>query len=207
MSCDEEAAAQFLYKYNYYLEENKSFPGDFIKKSKNAFNKNQKRSLIIEKNQFFFWKNFCKNNNYEQVLPVVLFGILKYPKKQISWFLKVLPEDLSYRLEEGFLILGEELIKTSFDNTDDKEMMFTSGLRIRTEKEKKALIYCNWLAEQALPDLIEPMVPKKRYKTTKYLLLGFLFLASLSFFIWILTLIFPPSAKIILYQSFIDGNF
>lgn len=205
LACNENGAAQFLCKYNYYIEDNRRFPVSFIKRSKFFFKRNKKQSYVIKENQFLLWKHFCRNSNYEQVLPIVLFGILKYPKEQISWFLKIPPENLSYRLEEGLLILGEELMRTSYENINNKEIIFAIGSK--EKKKQKALAYCNWLAEQVLPDVVEQVVPKKKYKKATYLLFGFLFMAFLAFFIWILVLMFFPSAKVILYQSFLDKNF
>ena len=215
LACDEKKTAEFLYKYNYSFKENKSFPHGFIKYSKYSFKKNKNRSHLIENNPFLFWQCFCKNNHYEEVLPVVLCKILKYPEEKVSWLLKVQPKILSYRLNQGLLLLGEEFFKIPLENINSKEMISTLNQKDKLngnlkknepeEKKKKAIIYSNWLAEQTLPIFVEQITPNKKNKKIKNILLVFLCLVFSAVAIWLVFL--SPSSTVILYKSGLNKSF
>ena len=117
LACDEKKAFKFLQKNRFLVSEEKALPDGFIKKSKLAFERNKKslvkegledESLVDEKDKLP-WKNFCKKSSYEEVLPLVMCGILGYSLEKGAWLLKIHPETLSYRFKQGLLILGEEL--------------------------------------------------------------------------------------------------
>ena len=126
-ACDEKYAERFLGKHKYFLEENKNFPESFIRYSKKSFIKNKKVISLTDESKLLIWRSFCKNSVYEQVLPVVLFGVLKYSKEKISFFLKIPEEILSYRLEEGLCILEEELLKVKGGVSKDREAVLSNA--------------------------------------------------------------------------------
>ncbi len=201
-ACDEKYTERFLSKYGYCLEENKSFPGNFIKCSKNFFIKNKKVICLNEESKLLTWRSFCKNSVYEQVLPVVLFGILKYSKKKISLFLKIPEEILSYRLKEGFSILEEELLKINSRTPKDHEAV-SFNVNPEEKQGQGALTYCDGLAELALPDTLDQIKARDEYKKIKYWWWAFFCLIFLTVFVLIVLFILSPSKEVILYHSFL----
>lgn len=197
-ACDEKYAERFFGKHKYFLEENKNFPRSFIKWSRKFFIKNV--IYLTNESELLIWRNFCKNSVYEQVLPVVLFGILKYSKEKISFFLKIPEETLSYRLEEGLSILEEELLKVNGGIPKNREAVL-SNAHSEEKNGQKALAYCHWLAERALPETLDQINTGTKCKKIKYLFWTFFGLVFLAVFVLILLFIFSPSKEIILYHS------
>ena len=195
MACDKKQAVRFLSKNPCSLEENKKLPVGFIKKSHYFFKKNRKQVLLTDDN-FSAWKYFCKYSSYEEVLPVIFIGILKYDEEKVLWLLNISPDVLSYRLNRGLSFLSEKLIKSSF-----KEDIFKSPEGFKPfqsqnldEKYDKVLMYCRWLAGHDFS-----YKQKIRNKKTKYFLL--LFLCLIVLFIFIGFIFLSPSSIVILYQS------
>lgn len=200
LACDEKQAVKFLHKYNYFLEENKHFPKSFIRRSKQYFERNKEIIHLTGNSRLLVWRRFCKNGVYEQILPLLLFGILKYSKEKISLYLRISPEIVSYRLNEGLSILAEELLKVNSKIVDKKGILFSPVLN-KEQEEQTALVYCRWLAEQKLSDDVEQIKFVEKYKKGKYLLGMFVCLAFLALF-FLLFLVLSSSSPIILYQSF-----
>ncbi len=201
-ACDVQTTVRFLRKQGGSFEENKSFPIGFIRKSRNIFEKRRNISPLSPTDLCLFWKNFCKNSSYEEVLPVVLYGILKYPKEKIYWLLKVSPETLSYRLDRGFSILKEEL-----DRSDRKSIQkeWIGKLKTTTPPPvhgEEVWMYCQRLAEQALPEALERVRPEKKNKKVKYMLWSFLCLLLFIFVVYVLSFILSSPGRVILYSSF-----
>ena len=195
MACNKKQAILFLSKNSYSMEENKKLPEGFIKKSQGFFKKNRKQ-ILLKNDDFSTWRYFCKYASYEEVLPVIFIGILKYDKEKVLWLLNISADVLSYRLNRGLSFLGEKLVETPF-----KENIFKSSEEFKSfqsqnlgEKHNKVLMYCHWLARYNFS-----YKQKVRSKKTKYLLLLFLCLMVLFISIWLIFL--SPPSTIILYQS------
>ena len=195
VACSKKQTLRFLSKNSYSLGENRTLPESFIKKSRDFFKKNRKK-IVLKNDDFSAWRYFCKYSSYEEVLPVILIGILKYDKEKVLWLLNISPEVLSYRLNRGLLFLSEKLKeipfkKNIFEFSEKRESFQSQNL---DKKYNRALMYCQWLAGHDFS-----YKQKVRSKKTKYFLLLFLCLMVLCISIWLI-LLFPPST-IILYQS------
>lgn len=201
LACEEKPTVLFLKKHKFSFPENKGLPTGFIQKSKRAFEKN-KQEVFKEENIFFSWKIFCKRSSYEEVLSVLLSGVLKYPPEKICWLLKVKPEDLSYRLAEGLLILGDELSRTQsgefFREGQPGKKVNWQNLNPE-EKKLKTLQYCNWLSERPFPDSLEKMSFLRKSLKVRYCLFVCLLLFGLG--VWLISFLFSPPSSVILYQS------
>ena len=201
LACEEKPSILFLKKNHFPFRENKGLPNWFIQKSKQVFEKNREGPANKE-SALFSWKTFCKNCSYEEVLSVVLCGVLKYPSEKVSWFLKVQPEDLSYRLTEGLLLLGDELSRTGgsfFFGEGQSEKKKIKKTLNPSEKKIKALQYCDWLAKRPFPDSLENMSFSAKPWKVLYLLLGLILILALG--VWLLSFLFSPPSSVILYQS------
>ncbi|MDE0119418.1 MAG: hypothetical protein OXM55_05365 [Bdellovibrionales bacterium] len=252
LSCDTKQTICFFNKYKIPVEENKSFPKSFIKNSKSFFIKNKSISCSLKKDSFLAWRAFCKAHSYEEILPIILYRILKYPKEKILWLLKIPPETLSWRFHQGLLALEKEFLnmekeKNISNRLGDEELCppFPIGKKsIETTKlipasrfhegkvsgmkpdqykgdegrvflldegkslgepfkeGTKAIAYCDWLAQQALPKEVDQIATYSKSKKTKYLL--FVLLCFIFFMIVIglgvFVLSFP--SKTILNMSF-----
>ncbi len=211
LACDEKKAFKFLQKSRFLVSEEKALPDGFIKNSQLVFERNKKslvkeglrdegledESLVkkseIQERDKLPWKNFCKKSSYEEVLPLVVCGILGYSLEKGAWFLKIHPETLSYRFKQGLLILGEELKQEGLRD-------FDSFLLNRPLKEK-ALVYCDLLSQADLPkNLKEISFNQKNQKTRRFLFyaIGCLFFVIVG---WVVSFLWSPPSQFILYQS------
>ena len=136
LACDEKQTVCFLRRYRAQLifKENKEIPRKFIKKSQSFFKKNFKPLSSVKKDRLSYWKYFCTGHNYEEVLSVILLGILQYPKEKVFWLLKIQPETLLYRFERGLLALGEEL-----ETLEDKEFFNNFSKNTKSEAFHKKI--------------------------------------------------------------------
>ena len=197
MACNDEQTVKTL-KYSFLIQENKKFPAAFIKKSKCAFKKNKKYITVLENNFFSQWKYFCKAANYEEVLLVILYGILKYPKEKLSWSLGVPPETISYRVNQSLCLLGKGLLN---EPSEEKGTQRQSGKKKENQIKEKALIYCQELAQWCLPVEFEKIKCNRKSKEIKYLLWVTVCLIGFFFIIWLFSLIFSYPKTMILYES------
>ncbi len=194
--CDMPASLCFLHKYGFLFKENKNLPARFMKNSRRFFKKSTNLSADLKEDSFLPWKNFCKKSSFEEVFPVILCGILNCAPEKASWLLKVPPETLSYRLEQGFSALNKELEGFNF-----------SGFKVALEKTsssgvkaEKALMYCRWLGNRALPSELEKAKPKKLKIRYGLLYKGLFLILFLLLIFYTGRLLFSPSGKIILYS-------
>lgn len=198
MACDSQQTKKIL-KYSFLIQENKRFPVSFIKKSKSFFIKNRKYIVPQEgKKLFTAWRFFCKTSTYEEVLLLILYGILKYPKEKLSWLLNIPLETVSYRIEQDLVLLSQQL----FNKSPENNSLQTENIKIK----EKTLDYCQELANQPLPVELEKLEINKKSKKIKYLLWIVISLIVFSVFIWVLSFVFSNPKTIILYQSFLFGN-
>ena len=198
MACDSQQTKKIL-KYSFLIQENKRFPISFIKNSKSFFIKNRKYIAPQEgKNLFSAWKFFCKTSTYEEVLLLILYGILKYPKEKLSWLLNIPLEIVSYRIEQGLVLLSQQL----FNKSSEINSLQTENIKMK----EKTLDYCQELADQPLPIDLEKLKINKKSKKIKYLLWIVISLIVFSIFIWVLSFVFSNPKTIILYHSFLFGN-
>lgn len=188
MACDEQQTMYFLSKNSYSIKDSQKLPKAFIKKSQDFFRKNRNR-ISLKNDDFSTWRCFCKYSSYEEVLPVVFIGILKYDEERVLWLLNISPDILSYRLHRGLSFLGEKLKEIPFKNNHFK---FTNQNLNGIHKE--ALWYCQWLGKHDFS-----YERKSKIKNRKYLLIFLLSLIVLGIFISFFFLL--PSSQIILYQS------
>ena len=208
LACNVKQTVRFLHKYTSSFEENKSFSKNFIKYSKSFFKQNKRFAHLSEKDLFLVWRNFCKKHSYEEVLSLVLCQILQYPKEKVSWLLKIQPETLSWRLNQGLLALEEEWLKVEKEeNKDGRKVVFPEGGNVRLDEhsksgKSKAMIYCTWLAGQILPKEVEQITYPLKSKEIKYRLLILLCCIVFVIVIFLGILILPSSSKVILYMSF-----
>lgn len=195
MACNKKQAILFLSKNSYSMGENRKLPEGFIKKSQDFFKKNRKR-ILLKNDDFSTWRYFCKYSSYEEVLPIIFIGILKYDKEKVLWLLNISPDVFSYRLNRGLSFLAEKLKETPFkENTFKSSEEFKSFQNSNIdERYNKVLMYCHWLAGHDFS-----YKQKVRSKKVKYLL--FLFLGLMVLFISIGIILLSPPSIIILYQS------
>lgn len=199
MACNDEQTVKAL-KYSFLIQENKKISTVFIKKSKSAFKRNKKHITVLESDFFSQWKYFCKAANYEEVLLVILYGILKYPKEKLSWSLGISLETISYRVNQGLYLLGKKLLNKP---SKEKDFQRQNDKKREDQIKEKALIYCQELAQWHLPLEFEKIKVSKKHKEIKYLLWATLCLVVFSFIIWLFSLIFSYPKTMILYESFL----
>jgi len=193
LSLDELPTKKCLSK-NLWINEQQALPSCFIKITKKFFKKNKKKSSVLEKTDpISSWKNFCLKSSYQEVLTVILMGILKYPIKKASWVLNTPIETLSYQLDHGLLSLGEDI---------EKSKKQTPHLKKTTDIKQQALVYCDWLLEQKLPEGIQQLKINHSRKKIHYLLWFFITIFVLALVLKMLSSILVSSNEIILYQSF-----
>ncbi|MYE07156.1 MAG: hypothetical protein F4X95_00130 [Oligoflexia bacterium] len=195
LSCDVKQTLCFFNKYKIPLEENKSFPKSFIKYSRSFFIKNKDLPCSLKKGSFLAWRNFCKTQSYEEVLLVILYGILKYPKEKILWLLKVSPETLSWRLHQGLLALEKECL--NMEKEKNRGESFKEG--------NKAKAYCDWLSQQVLPSEVSHIVTDFKSKKTKYLLFVLLCFILFVIVMGLSVFLFSFPSRTILYRSGIES--
>ena len=200
LACDEKTAISFFRKYKFSFQENKSFPSRFIKKSQRAFDNNQISCPPKGDKELLAWKHFCVKSSYEEVLPVILFGILKCPVEQIAWLLTVPPEVLSYRLNQGLLTL-EAVLKEDLGKSLGKDFGKTLGKDF-DHKEKKALAFCDSLSKKPLPVGLEFTSPSKNWLKKHLLWWCVGGVLCLFLIIWFFKFLLSQPSQIILYPSF-----
>ena len=189
--------ARKLLKYSILIQKNKKIPACFIKKSRSFFEKNRKNITNRENDFFSPWRCFCKTAHYEEVLLVVLYGILRYSKEKLSWILGVSPETVSYRVNQGLSLLGETLF-----NQSSKERSSQNQSDEKAQIKKKALIYCQEL--DGLPLSFNKGKNNRKFIRIRYLLWAVICLGAFFFVVWLFSLMFSAPKTIILYPSFLD---
>ena len=193
LACDRERARRFLLKNPRPLAENKAFPPRFLKKTRKAFTARPRPAEQSPATDPLLsdWRDFCKNSPYEEVLPLILWGILKYPPEKVSYMLKVSPEVLSFRFKSGFLSLTEYLKEES-----------TVEKPAKKKDLSEELSYLGALADQSLPEDLRQISLTPASKL-KYVLpaLGAVIVFLLAVGVW---LFFRSSSEKILYRSFLN---
>lgn len=198
MACNDKQTVKFL-KYSFLIQKNRKFPVAFVKKSKSIFENNRKYLVRIENNFFSPWRYFCKTATYEEVLLVILYGVLKFPTEKLSWSLNIPPETISYRVNQGLYLLGEKL----FNKSSEERYFQNQNNKIEGNSAKeKALTYCQELEKICLPIEIEKIKFNKNNIKTKYLFRIVIFFIVIPFIIWLFSLLFSAPKTMILYQSF-----
>ena len=202
LSCDTKQTISFFYKYKTPWEENKSFPKRFIRYSKSFFIKNKHLPSPLEKDFFLAWRVFCHTHSYEEVLPIILYGILKYPEEKILWLLKLPPETLSWRLHQGLLALEKECINME----KEKNKPLPSGndelpSSVLLPEGNKAITYCDWLSQQALPSEVNNIATDSKSKKKKYLLFVLLCFILIVIIVGFKIFVLSFPSRTILYRS------
>ena len=188
MACEEKQAYSALCKYgNVGSRVDRDIV--LLKKLKNFLNPVKKYVVSKENKKNLLWQHYCRNNHYEEILVVALSEIVKCPINTMSWILQIRPEILSYRLNQGLLILGEEILK------EKKEAS-------KEDKKQAARKYCHDISLKPLPLVIKTFsFGQNKRKWISFVLMGVMALTIVFLLVFFWNYLSKDRGPIILYQS------
>ncbi len=190
-ACDEQQSQKFFSRIHVVPSSGQVFSPLFLEKLSSGLNQVKKKLKQENPSSLSPWQLFCKKNNYEEILAVVLCGIVKQPIKDVAWMIRKKPELISYRFSHGLLALADELLeKTSSNRWEEKD------------REMKAQEHCNWLARKDLPLCLQKIKERKKKKWWFYLFFAIFVLLGVTIMVFF---VFAPKGPIILYPVFLEA--